>query len=133
MQDKVFQGAVDIVGFSKAVSVRCAVDHTMLHFFIHAGIKEEKKNHISECHTITPLGIFFSKMIRSPDAALQNVVLTQRSRRSTPVCCSRGSGTFQELYLEASPRPASGSAHPQTSSSHPDVANSSRLPSTHTC
>lgn len=93
---------------------------------------KRKKNHISECHTITPCLVLFSKLSNFPDAAFQKVILTQQSRRSTPVCCSHGSGTFQELCLGASPRPASGSVHPQTNSSHPDVANSSRLPSTHT-
>lgn len=55
MQDKVFQCAVGIVGLSKAVSLRCAVDHTMLHFFIHTVMNEKKNNHINECHTITSM------------------------------------------------------------------------------
>lgn len=55
------------------------------------------------------------------------VALTQRSRRSFPACCSRGSGTSRDPSPGASPRPASGSSRRQTSTSHPGAASSSHL------
>lgn len=54
------------------------------------------------------------------------VALTQQSRRSSPACCSRGSGTSRDLFPGASPRPASGSSRQQTSTSRPGAASSSR-------
>lgn len=56
MQDKVFERAVDVVGLSKAVSVRCAVDHAMLHFFIHTEMNKKEKS-VNECHTGAPFNI----------------------------------------------------------------------------
>lgn len=64
---------------------------------------------------------------------LGTLALTQRSRRSFPACCSRGSGTSRDLSLGASPRPASGSSRQQTSTSHLGAASSSRLLSGRRC
>lgn len=41
VQDEVFQGAVHVVGLSKTVSVRRPVDHTVLHFLVHAAGNEK--------------------------------------------------------------------------------------------
>ena len=59
-------------------------------------------------------------------------ILTQRSTRSIPVCCSRGSGMFRKPCLGASPLPAFCSSRQQTSWSRPGEAGTPRPLSTRT-